>query len=82
MREKIKEFIQNNLLPLNGSVIKLDDNLFDFGLDSLKIMKLINFLEDEFQLIIPYEKVNPTQLQSINSITNLLDQLKKSGEAG
>jgi acyl carrier protein len=80
MHEKIKEFIQNNLLPLNGSVIKLDDNLFDFGLDSLKIMKLINFLEDEFQLIIPYEKVNPTQLQSINSITNLLEQL--SGEVG
>ena len=80
MHEKIKEFIQNNLLSLNGSVIKLDDSLFDFGLDSLKIMKLIHFLEDEFQLIIPYEKVNPTQLQSINSIANLLEQL--SGEVG
>lgn len=81
MHEKIKEFIQNNLLPLNGSVITFEDNLFDFGLDSLKIMKLINFLEDEFELIIPYEKVNPTQLQNINSITNLLNQLKVSREA-
>ena len=76
MREKIKEFIQENLLPLNGLAIKLDDNIFDFGLDSLKMMKLINFLEDEFGLTIPFEKINPTHLKSINSITELLVQLK------
>lgn len=76
MREKIKEFIQGNLLPLNGLAIKLDDNIFDFGIDSLKMMKLINFLEDEFGLTIPFEKINTTDLKSINSITELLIQLK------
>ena len=81
MHEKIKEFIQGNLLPLNGLAIKLDDNIFDFGIDSLKMMKLINFLEDEFGLTIPFEKINTTDLRSINSITELLVQLKTSEKA-
>lgn len=81
MREKIKEFIQENLLPLDGLAIKLDDNIFDFGVDSLKMMKLINFLEDEFGLIIPFEKINTTHLRSINSITDLLVQLKPLEES-
>jgi acyl carrier protein len=76
MSEEIREFIQNDLLLLDNSIINLDDNLFEFGLDSLKMMKLINFLEDKFQLTIPYDKVNPTQLKSINAITNLIEQIK------
>lgn len=76
MSEEIRKFIQNDLLLLDNSIINLDDNLFEFGLDSLKMMKLINFLEDKFQLTIPYDKVNPTQLKSINAITNLIEQIK------
>lgn len=76
MSEEIRKFIQNDLLLLDNSIINLDDNLFEFGLDSLKMMKLINFLEDKFQLTIPYDKVNPMQLKSINAITNLIDQIK------
>lgn len=79
MIDRIQDFIKNNLLPLNGSSITPDDNLFDFGLDSLKLMKLINFLEDEFEITVPYEKVNPTNLQSIKSISNLVEQLRSNG---
>lgn len=76
MREEIREFIQNDLLLVDNSTINFDDNLFEFGLDSLKMMRLINFLEDKFQLTIPYDKVNPTQLKNINEITNLIELLK------
>lgn len=76
MREKIRKFIQENLLLSLGSEISLDDDIFDYGVDSLKMMKLINFLEDEFKLTIPYDKINPHYLKSINSITTLLVELK------
>lgn len=76
MHVTIKNFIQNSLLPLSSSEIKLDDNLFEFGLDSLKLMRLINFLEDEFKVTIPYEKVNPIQFNNINSIVDLLKNIK------
>lgn len=77
MQLKLKQFIQTSLLPLGTSDIKLEDSLFEFGLDSLKMMKLINFLEDEFKVTIPYEKVNPTQFNNINTITELVEQLQK-----
>ena len=77
MREEIQEFIQNDLLLVYNSIISFDDNLFEFGLDSLKMMKLINFLEDKFQLTIPYDKINPTHLKSINAIVNLIEQIKE-----
>ena len=80
MHKKIQEFIQNDLLFLGESIIQFDDNLFEFGLDSLKLMKLINFLEDQYQLLIPFEQVNPTQLKSINSIVNLLEKINESKE--
>ena len=41
------------------------------------MMKLINFLEDKFQLTIPYDKINPTHLKSINAIVNLIEQIKE-----
>lgn len=82
MQSQIKQFIQDSLLPLETSEIKLEDNLFEFGLDSLKMMKLINFLEDEFKITVPFEKVNPTQFSNINNIVELVRQLQKDENAG
>jgi len=78
IQDKIYEFVRNHLLVSHDSFnMQYDDDLFAFGLDSLKLMKLIHFIEDEFQVVIPYEKVNTTYLRSINTIAHLLEQLKK-----
>jgi len=63
---------------LNLSVeFPLDLNIIDSGiLDSVKIMKLINFLEKQFEIEIELEDVGPENFSTIHSIYQYVERLK------
>jgi acyl carrier protein len=48
-------------------------NLFDLGLDSIRIMRLLVFVEQEFGIVIPDETITPERLASVRSISELVD---------
>ena len=74
MREKLIHYICK-ILSLEANEIDINDNLIGFGLDSLRIIKLVNYIEKEFNVIIPYENVNPEDINSIHKIMLLINKL-------
>jgi acyl carrier protein len=69
----LKSFIVNELLILeNPEDISLDEDLFSLGLTSIRLMRLIVYLEDTFQITIKPEEVIPDHFMSIEKISEMM----------
>lgn len=76
MTNKLKEFVVKDLLMMeHQEEVHEDDDLLLLGLNSLRIMRLVNFIEDQFNLTIPPQDVIPAQLKSLSRIEQLLARL-------
>lgn len=74
-KEKILEFIRDELLDDDEEQINDETSLFkDRILDSLNLLTLISFLEDEFEIKINSSEVNYDNLDSVVNITDYLDR--------
>lgn len=72
----IREFIQNEIVQQTLEK-PLDDNdqLVESGIvDSLGIMSLLSFLEEEFSIQIPSEDLSPENFASVATITTLVER--------
>ena len=71
--QKILEFLHNDLL--GGSVeVFSDTDLLKTGLiDSLGIMRLVAFLENEFKTTIPAQDLTLENFSSVNTIVSYLE---------
>ena len=45
-----------------------DDDLFDAGLDSMGIMRLLIFIEEHFNVSLPDDELEPENVQTINKL--------------
>ena len=72
----IRSFISSELLQGTGeSVIGDDDQLIESGIiDSLGVMTMLVFLEEEFSLQIPGEDLVPENFASITAISTLVER--------
>lgn len=70
MKETLRSYIGHTLLSLNGAAdIGDDDDLLGSGLvDSVGMISLVLFIEEEFQLAVPPEHVTIENFLSINAI--------------
>lgn len=76
MREEIKAFVLDEILPFVDKTNFSDEqNLFELGLDSLSIMRLVFFIEESFSVKIPEDRISMESLATINSIHNLIKSL-------
>ena len=72
MKEKILRYIEDNLLE-STTKIKSDDDLLNTGLvDSIGVVKLIAYLEGEFDVSIPPEDMVIEHFVSIDAIEKYL----------
>jgi D-alanine--poly(phosphoribitol) ligase subunit 2 len=77
-RDDLKKFIFEDLLGVGKSEsFQLEDNLFQLGLDSLRMMRLVNFIEEKFKITIPDIEITPEQMESLASIEKLITRYKK-----
>ena len=76
MQEALIEFITQELLYGEEDMeLMADDSLLTSGLlDSLGVMQLINFIEEEFAVSVSPEDITIENFQSINVITNYISQ--------
>lgn len=75
---ELKKFIFEDLLGAgNCDDFSLEDNLLTLGLDSLKMMRLIVFIEEKFSIIIPDIEITPNQMQNLITIENLINRHKE-----
>ena len=76
MKNKIRTFIEKNLIIYDDKVQFLDgDNIFAMGfVNSLFAAKLVNFIEQEFQLTIGDDDLDISNFNSVNNIVSFLQR--------
>ncbi len=66
-------FINEELLRSGDEAISTDDELITSGLlDSLTIVRLVHFLEEEFSVSVSGSELVPKNFSSINAITTFV----------
>lgn len=75
IKEKIRELINKNLVMENEvTKLKDSDNIFEMGyVNSLFAMRLVTFIEDEFDIIIDNDELNIENFSSINTIVAFIE---------
>jgi len=72
-KNSLIKFIQDEFVRKRGGEIKQDEDLLSSGLiDSLGILKLVSFMEEQFVIEIPSEDVVYENFHSIESMSRYL----------
>lgn len=76
----IERFIVDEIMLADSSTkIDPDDSLISSGvLDSLALLRLIAFIEEQFGIIIEDSEVVPENLETVNDIKTFIEQKKAS----
>ena len=76
---KVKDFLKKEMFRKKGNDEMGDDiNLLESGIiDSLGLIRLIEYLENAFSLNIPDEEVLAENFESMSAIVALIGKLKK-----
>jgi acyl carrier protein len=70
--DHVKQYITTDLLPYIDDTADIKQiNFLTYGLDSLKIMTFINFLERTFSIVIS-DDVLPVNFSTMDDILNLI----------
>ena len=79
MVEALRKYIMNELMSEKPSApIGESDNLLSSGvLDSMGLLQLVAFIEDEFGVTISSDEFQPESFQSLSSIAGLIQKKKK-----
>jgi len=73
-KNSLMQYVQDEFVRKRGGEIKEEDDLLGSGIiDSLGILKLVSFLEEEFAMEIPSEDVVYENFQSIESMVRYLE---------
>lgn len=66
MKKKLRDFIfQELIFVADPEQFSDDDDLLEAGLDSMGIMRLIMFIEDEYGVTLPDTEIEPDNVQNI-----------------
>ncbi len=78
IKQKIRDFIFRELIFVdNPAQFSNDDDLLEAGLDSMGIMRLIMFIEDEFGVTLPDSEIEPDNVKNFNALENWILRHKK-----
>ena len=76
VKERVRGFIVGELMHQDAqAAVGDDDSLLERGiLDSLGLVKLLTFLEQEYRIVLPDEEVIPDHFETISAIVALVKQ--------
>lgn len=76
LNNKIRNYIQSNLVIFDDEAQFTDsDNIFKLGfVNSLFAMKLLNFVETEFNIVVDNEDINISNFSSVVNIASLVEK--------
>lgn len=78
MIKKLRNFIFEELVFVaEPELFTDDDNLLDAGLDSMGIMRLIMFIENEYGVTLPDTEIEPDNVQTFNALEQWIKRHKK-----
>ena len=69
MKKKLRDFIfQELIFVADPEQFADDDDLLEAGLDSMGIMRLIMFIENEYAITLPDTEIEPDNVQTFNAL--------------
>lgn len=78
MKEQLKQFIFSELIYHEDPASFTDDeDLLEAGLDSMGIMRLIMFAEQEFGVTLPDTEIEPDNVNSLNALETWINKARK-----
>lgn len=78
MKQKLVDFLYDDSLKEEFDHLDYDDSLLELGIvDSVKMLDLIAFIEDTFQIKVDEEDLYPENFDSINAIVDYIESKKK-----
>jgi len=78
MKQKLIDFLYDDSLKEEFEQLDYDDSLLELGLvDSVKMLDLIAFIEDTFQIKVDEEDLYPENFDSINAIVAYIESKKQ-----
>lgn len=74
-RDQIRNYLFETLIPIPSNAWPSDDaDLFENGLDSLRLMQLLTFIEQEVGISLPDEEVTPDRIGSVRAIVDWISR--------
>lgn len=71
MQQKLKSFIFSELVFVDDpDSFRDDDDLLEAGLDSMGIMRLVLFVEEELGVTLPDNELEPENLRTLSRLEN------------
>ncbi len=69
MKNKLRNFIFEELIFVaDPKQFSDEDNLLEAGLDSMGIMRLIMFIEDNYGITLPDTEIDPDNVQTLHAL--------------
>ncbi len=73
----MEEFLKNKIEELTFEVVEVNDSLIESAvLDSLTVVDLAVFIENEYDVKIPFNEIVPSNFETIEIIINYVNSLK------
>ena len=77
MKRKLVDFLYDDSLKEEFEQLDYDDSLLELGIvDSVKMLDLIAFIEDTFEIKVDEEDLYPENFDSINAIAEYIESKK------
>ncbi|MGH8557663.1 MAG: acyl carrier protein [Methylococcales bacterium] len=78
MQQKLRGFIFHELIFVaNPGNFGERDDLLEAGLDSMAIMRLIIFIENEFDVTLPDSEIEPDNVRTLDTLEQWISRHKK-----
>lgn len=77
IKEQLVFFLQNEIFD-SSIPIDSDTDLFETGFDSFSLVKLLVFIEKNYNLHIPEERLTEDTLRDVNRISELIYAFQKN----
>ncbi|MGR9100077.1 MAG: phosphopantetheine-binding protein [Gammaproteobacteria bacterium] len=75
MKKKLRDFIFRELVfTADPEGFGDQDDLLEAGLDSMGIMRLIMFIENEFGVTLPDNEIEPENVQSFDALERWIER--------
>ncbi|GGF90548.1 phosphopantetheine-binding protein [Paenibacillus aceti] len=75
--DKLKELITDSLEHSLPAEIHEADRIYeDLNIDSIMVLQLVVYIEEEFQVDVPEEDVDPAVFQTLGSLVTFIEELQ------
>jgi acyl carrier protein len=79
VEQKLKHFIATELMYADPEELDSEEPLLGSGIvDSLGIMRLVSYIEEEFGVVVPEEDLIPEHFQTVTRLASFVQRLQSA----